>query len=163
MVKRDAIEQDLHVLNTVDGDARLADIADDARMVTVITAVRGKIEGHGQPLLPRREVAPVEGVRFLSGRKARILPDRPRATSIHGGAHAACERRKARQARISSYIVRCVKRLHGNTFRRLPGEILTLHFLGRCGLPVFDLCHFTSILSSPACGRGPRLDERSEF
>jgi hypothetical protein len=52
LVERDAVEQDLHVLDAVDGDARLADIAHHARMVAVIAAMGGQIEGDRQALLP---------------------------------------------------------------------------------------------------------------
>ena len=47
--QRDAVEQDLHVLDAVDGHTRLADIADDTRMVAVIAPVRAKVEGHRNP------------------------------------------------------------------------------------------------------------------
>src|SRR3546814_5221187 len=65
LFERDAVEQDLHVLDGIDGDARLADVADDARMVGIVAAVGGEVEGDGQAALPRLEVAAVEGVRFL--------------------------------------------------------------------------------------------------
>ena len=45
LIQRDAIEQDLHILNAVDGHAGLADIADHARVVAVIAAMRRQIEG----------------------------------------------------------------------------------------------------------------------
>jgi hypothetical protein len=77
LVERDAVEQDLHVLDRVDGDARLADIAHHARVVAVIAAVGGQVEGDRQALLPGGEVAAVEGVRFLGGGEAGVLPDRP--------------------------------------------------------------------------------------
>jgi hypothetical protein len=52
LIERNAVEQDLHVLDAVDRDARLADIADDARMIAVIAAMRREIERDRQPLLP---------------------------------------------------------------------------------------------------------------
>ena len=45
LVERDAVKEDLHVLDAVDGDPRLADIPNDARMVTVIAPVRREIKG----------------------------------------------------------------------------------------------------------------------
>jgi hypothetical protein len=51
-VERDAVEQDLHVLDAVDCDPRLADIADDARMIAVVAAMGGEIESDRQPHLP---------------------------------------------------------------------------------------------------------------
>ena len=88
-VERDAVEQDLHVLDRVDRDAGLADIADDARMVAVIAAMGRQIERDRQPHLPGLEVVAIEAVRFLGGRKPGILPDRPRAVGVHRRARAA--------------------------------------------------------------------------
>ena len=84
----------------VDRDARLADVADDARMVAVIAAVGGEIEGDREALLPGGEVAAVEGVGFLGGREARILADRPGPAGIHRGIGPARERREAGQAGV---------------------------------------------------------------
>ena len=100
LVERDAVEQDLHVLERVDRHARLADVADDARMVAVIAAVGGEIEGDRQALLPGGEVAAVEGVRILGGREAGILADRPRPAGVHRGIGPARERREAGQAGV---------------------------------------------------------------
>ena len=83
LIERNAVEQDLHVLDRVDRHAGLADIADHARVIAVIAAVRGEIEGDRQALLPGSEIAAVEGVRFLGGRETRILPDRPGPPGIH--------------------------------------------------------------------------------
>ena len=101
LVKRNAVEEDFHILNTINRNAGLANIADNAGMVTVIATVRCKIEGYRQALLPSGEITTIESVGFLSGRKTRILADRPWPSSIHGCAHAACERRKARKTRVS--------------------------------------------------------------
>ena len=98
LVERDAVEQDLHVLDRVDRDARLADIAHHARMVAVITAMSREVEGDRQTLLPGGKVPAIESVGFLGCRKARILADRPGPPGIHRCAHAAREGRKARQA-----------------------------------------------------------------
>lgn len=50
-VERDAVEQDLHVLDAVDRHAGLANIALDAGMVAVIAAVGGEVEGDRHALL----------------------------------------------------------------------------------------------------------------
>ena len=63
---------------------RLADIANHARVIGIVPAVGRKVEGDRQPLLPHREVAPVESVRFLGGGEARVLPD-----SSTGGPHTS--------------------------------------------------------------------------
>ena len=54
LVERDAVEEDLHVLDRVDRDAGLADVADDARVVAVVAAVGGEVEGDRQAHLPGR-------------------------------------------------------------------------------------------------------------
>ena len=92
LVERDAVEEDLHVLDGVDGDAGLADVADDPRVVAVVAAVRGEVEGHRQAHLPGGEVGPVEGVRLLGGGEAGVLADRPRPVGVHRGPHAPEER-----------------------------------------------------------------------
>ena len=94
LLERDAVEEDLHVLDRVDGHAGLADVAGDARMVRVVAAVGGEVEGHREALLARREVAAVEGVRLLGGGEARVLAHRPGAVGVHGRARAAQEGRR---------------------------------------------------------------------
>ena len=74
----------------------------DARMVAVIAAMGGEIEGDRQALLPGGEVAAVEGVRILGGREAGILADRPGPAGIHRGIGPARERREAGQAGIDA-------------------------------------------------------------
>ena len=96
LAERNAVEQLPHVEDGIDGDARHADIAGDARMVAVIAAMRGEIEGDRQALLAGGEIAPVEGVGLLGRREAGILPDRPGLLDIHGRVGAAHEGRQAR-------------------------------------------------------------------
>ena len=98
LLQGNAVEQDLHVLDAVNCHARLADVALDARMIAVVAAVGGEIEGDGEALLAGREVAAVEGIGGFRRREAGILADRPGAPRIHGGARAAHEGRKSRQA-----------------------------------------------------------------
>ena len=86
LAERDAVEQQFHVLDAVDRDARHADVAGDARIVAVVAAVGGEVEGDAEALLPGGEVAAVEGVGFLGGREAGVLADGPRParrTSSH--------------------------------------------------------------------------------
>jgi hypothetical protein len=45
-VERDAREERAHVVDGVDGDAGHAHISGDARMVTVVAAMGGEVEGH---------------------------------------------------------------------------------------------------------------------
>src|SRR3546814_12390933 len=97
LFERDAVEQDLHVLDGIDGDARLADVADDARMVGIVAAVGGEVEGDGQAALPRLEVAAVEGVRFLRRREAGILAQCPGTRRVQRCARPAAITNTAEQ------------------------------------------------------------------
>ncbi len=88
-------EQRAHVEDGVDRDARHADIARHARVVGVVAAVGGEVEGDRKALLPGRQVAAVEGVGVLRGGEPRILTDGPRVGRVHGRIDAAQERREA--------------------------------------------------------------------
>ncbi len=83
LVERNAVEQDLHVLDGIDRDARLADIARHARMVAVIAAMGRQIEGDRQAHLAGRQILAIEGVGLFGGGKAGILPDGPGPAGIH--------------------------------------------------------------------------------
>lgn len=98
LFERYAIEQDFHVLDAVDRYACLTDIAFNARVVAVISAMSGKIEGDRNTLLAGGERLAVKGVGSFGSRKPGILADRPWPPGIHGGARAAREGCKARQA-----------------------------------------------------------------
>jgi hypothetical protein len=53
LVERDSVEQQLHVLDAVDRHARHPDVAGDARIVAVVAAVGGEVEGDGlSPFCP---------------------------------------------------------------------------------------------------------------
>src|SRR3546814_15641511 len=71
LVEWNAIEQDLHVVDRVDRDAGLADIARHAGMIAVIAAMGGQIEGDRQSLLPGGAVAAIESVRCLRSEERR--------------------------------------------------------------------------------------------
>ena len=62
LIERDAREQDVHVQHGADGNARLAHVADHARVVRIIAAMRREVERDGKTLLPCGEVAAVECV-----------------------------------------------------------------------------------------------------
>jgi hypothetical protein len=84
LVERNAIEQRAHVVDGIDGDARHAHITGHARMIAVVAAVGGKIEGNRKPFLAGRQVAPVEGIRIFRRRETGILADGPGLGDIHG-------------------------------------------------------------------------------
>ena len=120
LVQWNAVEQNFHVLDGIDGNARLANITNDARMVAVIAAMGGKIECNRKALLPGGQIAAIEGVRFLGGRETGILTDGPWAARIHRRTHTARERRKARKSGVTS-IRAGVKWLYGYALGRMPG------------------------------------------
>ena len=125
LVERDAVEEDLHVLDRVDRDAGLADVADDARVVAVVAAVRREVERDRQAHLPGGEVLAVEGVRLLGGREARVLADRPRPVRVHRRPRAPHERLEAGQPADGLEpleVGRRVQRLHRDPLGRLPHE-----------------------------------------
>ena len=123
LVERDAGEQRAHVVDGIDRDARHADIAGDARMVAVIAAVGGEIEGDREALLSGGEVAPVEGVGIFRRGEAGILPDGPGLRRVHGGVGAAQERRLAGisvEEVEAGEVGFAIDRLDRDAFRRLP-------------------------------------------
>ena len=124
LVERDAGEQRPHVVDRVDRDARHADVAGDARMVAVVAAVGGEIEGDREALLPAGEIAAVERVGVFRGGEAGVLPDGPRLRHVHGRVGAAQIRRDAGigvEEVEAGEIVRPVGGLHRDAFRREPG------------------------------------------
>ncbi len=124
LIERDAGEQRAHVVDRVDRDARHADVAGDARMIAVVAAVGGEIEGDREALLAGGEVAPVEGVGIFGGREAGILPDRPGLRGVHRGVGAAQERRRTGpgvEEVEAGDVGFAVVRLDRDAFRRLPG------------------------------------------
>ncbi|MND63379.1 hypothetical protein D3C80_546870 [compost metagenome] len=123
--KRDAVEQDFHVLDAVDRHTSLTDIALHARVIAVITAMGGEVESHGNTLLAGGERLAVKGIRGFGRGKTGILADGPGPPGIHGGARAARERRKARQAVEMGnllQIVSRIERLDLDALRRVPDE-----------------------------------------
>ena len=92
LVERDPVEQDLHVLDGVDRDARLADVADHARVVGVVAAVRGQIERDRQAHLAGLQVRAEE---------ARSTPRRWRSPRT-GGSSTAGSRTWWRAARAGT-------------------------------------------------------------
>ena len=142
LVQRNAREQDLHILDAVDGDPRLADIADHAGMIGIIAAVGGEIEGDRESHLPRRQIVAEEGVGFLGGGEAGILADGPGAKAVHGRPRPAQIGREARQAVEMAELLQIggrIKRLDGDALGRLPVEArhrLAREFALRPGRPI---------------------------
>ena len=125
-IERDPVEQDLHVLDRVDGDTRLPHVAGDPRVIGVIATVGREVERDGQPRLSRFQVASIERVRRLGRREARVLPERPGPTGVHRRPGTSDERSEARQRieMLQTFEVGSgIERLHVETFRSLPREI----------------------------------------
>ena len=96
LVERDAVEEGPGVVDRVDRHAGHADVAAHPRVVGVVAAVGGQVEGDAEPLLAGREVAAVERVGLLGGGEAGVLPDRPRLGRVHRRVGAAQERGQPR-------------------------------------------------------------------
>ncbi len=96
-VERDPFEQDLHVLDGVDGNAGFPDIADDTRVVAVVSPVGREVERDREPHLPGLEILAEEGVRLLGGREAGVLADGPGSVGVHRRPWAPQERLEARE------------------------------------------------------------------
>ena len=124
LVQRDAVEQLAHVVDRVDRDAGHADVADHPRVVAVVAAVGGQVEGDRQALLARGQVAPVEGVGLRGGGEAGVLPDRPRLVDVHRRVRARAGtarcpgrcRRKSRPVEVGGG----VERRDGDALRASP-------------------------------------------
>ena len=125
VLKRNAVEQALHVLDGIDGHPGLADIAQRSRVVRVVAAVRRQVEGDAQTRLAGGDVAPVERVRLLGGGKARVLAHGPWPVGIHGGPRPAHEGRRAGQAARVFKVLEIfdrVQRLDRDPFGRIPDQ-----------------------------------------
>ena len=167
LVERDTVEQDLHVLDAIDRHARLADIADHARVIGVVAAMGRQIERHRQAHLAGREIGAIELVALLGRREARILADRPGTAGIHRGLGPARERRETRHRAHgleTLEIGRRIDRLHHDALGRGPVERrqrLVAQLLGGELFPVVlgllrKVSHerqFTSY--QPGCATGP--------
>ena len=98
-VERNALEDDPHVLDRVDGDTRPADLPLRHRVVRVVAELRRQIEGDRQAGLAELEEVAKALVRLLRGTEARVLADRPRPAAVHRRVRAARERELAGQLR----------------------------------------------------------------
>src|SRR3546814_19973720 len=89
--------------------------------------------------------------------KARILPDRPWATSIHRRADAAREGRETGEAGVGLDVLGRVERLDVDPLGGVPGEVLALHFLVGGSGPLVQrwlVGHMQSLFPCPLPFRG---------
>ena len=154
LVQRDAVKQDFHILDGIDGHASLADVPFYAGVVAVIATVCRQIESNGNALLASRQSTAVKGVGFFCGRKPRILPDRPRTTCVHRGFYATGKRglpgHAAHMVKPLN-VVSGIKRLYVDPFKRVPRQVVNAP-AAQFGLsqiaPVFFVgCHGFVLLS----------------
>ncbi len=149
-IERDSVEQQFHVLDAVDRDPGLADVAGDSRMVRIVAAVGGEIEGDRQALLPGGEVAAVKGVGFLGGREAGILADGPRPPGEHRRIRPAGVGRDAGVAGIDpGDIGGAVYRLQRDSLGRVTGEVAALRLLGGERFPLGEIVGHATALANP--------------
>ena len=142
----DTVEKLAHVQDRVDRHAGHTDVALHPRVVGVVAAVGGQIEGHRQAFLPGCEVATVEGVGVRRGGEAGVLTDGPRLVHVHRGIGPADERRLAGEAvhrvargRGASPIRFDVQRFDDYALGGLPVQLLGRIAVG-CGRLCDALC-----------------------
>ena len=193
LVERNAGKQRAHVVDRIDRHPRHADVAADARVIRVVAAVGGEIEGDREAFLPGGEIAAVEGVGILRRGEPGILPDGPGLRDVHGGVGAA---QIGRDAGIGVEevealdVVRAIDRLHRDAFGREPGggrggggrngsfgkldlaEIWNLRpsALPQCGFTTYyhalqqrSKCQLEAAAKRPAQGRGSWLARVASF
>jgi hypothetical protein len=127
LVEGNTVEEDLHVLNRVDGDSRFSDVADNPGVVGVIPAVRGEVERNGKSGLTSLQIAAVKGIGLFSGRESGVLSDRPGASGVHRGARTTdkrCHSRHRIDVAESLEILGRVQRLDRDAFGRIPGQLV---------------------------------------
>ena len=128
----DLVEEDFHVEDAVDGHTGLADVAHDALVVRVITAVGGQVEGTGETLLTGGDVAAVEGVGLLGGGETGVLADGPGAHDVHRRVGSAQEGRDTGgivQVLHAGQVLGTVGGLDVNLLRGLPVFLNVVLFL----------------------------------
>jgi len=140
LVERDAVEEDLHVLDRVDRHAGLADVAGDAGVVRVITAVRGQVESDRNALAASGERLAVESVGGFGRGEAGVLADGPRLDRVHRRLRAAQEGRDTRQGigelEVLDILLR-VQRLDGKAFGGIPHQVVDVATRGLLGRGLF--------------------------
>ncbi len=87
--KRDAVEQRFHVFERIDSDANLADFARRARMIGVVSDLRGQVESNRQSCLPLGQQVTKTFVRLRRRAEPGVLPHGPETPTIHRGINPA--------------------------------------------------------------------------
>ena len=126
-VQRNAVEQDLHILNRIDSNTRLAHITCYSWVIGVVSSVGCEIKGNRDTLATRRQCLAIEGITLFRRRKPGILTNSPPPTSVHSrlrSSNIGTEPRHSVRVRKLSRVLSGVKHLHWNIFRRKPGELV---------------------------------------
>ncbi len=100
LVQRDAAEQHPHVVDRVDGDTDLADLAVRDRRVGVVAHLGRQVEGDGEAHGAVGDELLVARVRLDGGAEAGVLPHGPRAAGVHRRVDASGVRERTRLAQL---------------------------------------------------------------
>ena len=100
-VEGNLLEQRAHVVDRVDGDADLADLAHGHGVVGVVADLGGEVEGDGEAGLALVKEVTVALVRFFGGAEAGVLAHGPETPAVHRGLDAAGEGVLAGEAEVA--------------------------------------------------------------
>ncbi len=100
LAERDAAEQHAHVVDRVDRDAHLADLAVRDRLVGVVAHLRRQVEGDAEAAGACGDELVVALVGLLGGAEPGVLAHGPRAAGVHVRVHAAGVRELAGLAEL---------------------------------------------------------------
>ena len=118
-IERNALEEQRHILDRIDRDAGLSDVARHPRIVGIVAAMGRQIEGDRERALALREAGAIGRIGGGGSRKAGILPQRPRAPAIHARPNPTCKRKLPREAQVRGIaIFRPVHRRDCDTVER---------------------------------------------
>ena len=85
LIQGNLIEKDFHILNRIDGNTGLADIAHHPGMIRVISPVGREIKGHRKSGLIGRHILSVKFIGLFGRGKTGVLTDGSGPSRIHGG------------------------------------------------------------------------------
>ena len=122
-----SVEQPRHVLDAVDRDPGLADLALGARMVGVEAHLRRQVEGGRQPGLPVLQQVAEPPVRVVGGSHAGVLAHRPQPAPVHRRVGAARVREDARLAQLGRRIEPGIRLVDGQLLDAGVGRVVVVH------------------------------------
>ncbi len=137
-IEGDPVEEDLHVLEGVDGDAAHPHLAEAPGRIAVVAHERREIEGGGQARLPLLQEVAESLVGLRRRTEAREHAHRPEAPAVHRRLNAAGEGILARKTEVGEVLEVHVRR--GDEVRDLHVAQRAEPFLAR-GYPTEGLLH----------------------